>query len=177
MSEERAYFRLCSSCKKELPFGGPYYACSVSTCNRKRTALSFCSVGCWEAHVPLVRHRDAWAEEQRAPSRADWLRSQEEEELKEQARQDREARAQQPGRRVVAIGTGGSGALSLNDRDLPRDTLIVISKLKTYIRARSGMNTSDGCTDVLSDIVRELCDAAIRRAAEEGRKTVLERDF
>jgi histone H3/H4 len=39
------------------------------------------------------------------------------------------------------------------------------------------MNTSDGVMDVLSDIVRELCDGAIRKAAQEGRKTVMDRDF
>jgi hypothetical protein len=30
---------------------------------------------------------------------------------------------------------------------------------------------------VLSDIVRRLCDQAIRKAGEETRKTVLDRDF
>ena len=69
METERTYFRLCSSCKRELPFQAPYYTCSVSTCNRKRMGLTFCSVACFEAHVPMIRHREAWAEEQRAPSR------------------------------------------------------------------------------------------------------------
>jgi histone H3/H4 len=60
---------------------------------------------------------------------------------------------------------------------VPRDVLIVASKLKAYIRARSGLNTSDGVIDALSDIVRELCDAAIGKAAADGRKTVMDRDF
>ena len=58
----------CSLCRKPIAFGQVYYVCSVSTCNRKRTALAFCSVECWDAHLPEARHREAWAEEQRAPS-------------------------------------------------------------------------------------------------------------
>ena len=54
--------------------------------------------------------------------------------------------------------------------------LIVVSKLKKYIRERSGMNTSDSVADVLSDHVRAICDDAIRAAATDGRKTVLDRD-
>ena len=69
---DRTHYRLCSSCKKELHFGAPYYVCSVSTCNRKRTGLTFCSVPCFEAHVPMVRHREAWAEEKMAPARDQW---------------------------------------------------------------------------------------------------------
>ena len=55
--------------------------------------------------------------------------------------------------------------------------LVVVSKLKQYIRARSGMNTSDGVTGVLSDHIRRLCDEAIRSAGRDSRKTVLDRDF
>jgi hypothetical protein len=57
------------------------------------------------------------------------------------------------------------------------DILIVVSKLKKYIRTRSGMNTSDNVMAVLSDHLRRVCELAIRHAAEEGRKTVLDRDF
>ena len=63
------------------------------------------------------------------------------------------------------------------DDDLPREVLIVASKLKKYVKARSGMNTSDRVLEPLSEIVRRACDAAIRRAGEDGRKTVLDRDF
>jgi hypothetical protein len=55
--------------------------------------------------------------------------------------------------------------------------LIVASKLKSYVRARSGMNTSNGVLDVLSDSVRALCDEAIRSARRDGRKTIMDRDF
>lgn len=61
--------------------------------------------------------------------------------------------------------------------ELPKDVLVVVSKLKAYIKARSGMNTSDNVTDVLSNQIRKLCDAAIEVAQADGRKTVLDRDF
>jgi len=54
--------------------------------------------------------------------------------------------------------------------------LIVVSKMKKYIKDRSGMNTSDAVADALGDHVRLICDDAIRTAAADGRKTVLDRD-
>jgi hypothetical protein len=60
---------------------------------------------------------------------------------------------------------------------VPEEVLIIASRLKDYIRARSGFNTSDGVLDPLSDIVRRVCDDAIRNATRDGRKTVLDRDL
>lgn len=57
------------------------------------------------------------------------------------------------------------------------EVLVVVSKLKKYIRAKSGMNTSDAVVSVLSDHLRHVCDLAIQKATEDGRKTVLDRDF
>ena len=57
------------------------------------------------------------------------------------------------------------------------ETLVVVSKLKNYIRDKAGMNTSAGVVSVLSDAVRKLCDEAIEHAKKEGRKTVMDRDF
>ena len=57
------------------------------------------------------------------------------------------------------------------------EVLIVASRLKEYIRAQSGFNTSDRVLPFLSDIVRRLCDEAIRNASREGRMTVLDRDI
>jgi len=59
---------------------------------------------------------------------------------------------------------------------MPKDILVVVSKLKKYIKARSGMNTSDGVMSRLSDHVRWVADQAIRSAAQDERKTVLDRD-
>ncbi len=63
------------------------------------------------------------------------------------------------------------------NEDVPKEILIVVSKLKAYVKARSGMNTSDSVAQVLSDRVRALCNEAIRSAGRDGRKTVLDRDF
>ncbi len=57
------------------------------------------------------------------------------------------------------------------------ESLIVASKLKNYIRSKSGMNTSGAVIDALSAKVRQLCDQAIENAKQEGRKTVMDRDF
>jgi len=54
----RQYHAKCSICRKELYKGDTVYKCTVSTCNRKRTGLIFCSPDCWDAHVPGARHRD-----------------------------------------------------------------------------------------------------------------------
>jgi len=183
--ETRSYYRLCSSCKKELPFESTFFRCSVSTCNRARMPLTFCSLACFEAHVPVVRHREAWAEEDLAPSRAEWEREQAAEVADAAALAATAAPAMtvtstaqvaRPERRIVAA-CGAISPLGLSQSEVPREVLIVASKLKAYIRARSGMNTSDGAFDVLSDIVRELCDAAIQKAHAAGRKTVMDRDF
>ncbi len=57
------------------------------------------------------------------------------------------------------------------------EVLVVASKLKNYIRAKSGMNTSSAVMGALSDKIRMLCDQAIESAKREGRKTVMDRDF
>jgi histone H3/H4 len=57
------------------------------------------------------------------------------------------------------------------------EVLVVASKLKNYIRSKSGMNTSSAVMSALSAKVRELCDQAIEHAKSEGRKTVMDRDF
>jgi hypothetical protein len=63
------FWRECSICHKEIGYGQLYHVCSVSTCNRKRTGLVFCSLDCWDAHLPDANHRNAWAVEERAPAR------------------------------------------------------------------------------------------------------------
>jgi len=57
------------------------------------------------------------------------------------------------------------------------DILVVASKLKTYIKGKSGMNTAGNVPPRLSDIIRNLCDEAIERARADGRKTLMDRDF
>ena len=164
---KREHWRLCSICKKPIPFGGAYYRCSVSTCNRKRTALSFCSVACWDAHVPTMRHRDAWAEEATAPTLTAYLASEAERVRREETKNTR--RIPRPGAEELARALPKRA-------DAPRETLVVMSKLKAYIKARGDMRTSDGVAEALSDILRTVCDEAIDRARTDGRQTVLDRD-
>jgi len=58
-----------------------------------------------------------------------------------------------------------------------KEVLVVASKLKNYIRDQSGMNTSGSVMSALSERVRQMCDKAIETAKENGRKTVMDRDF
>lgn len=60
-------WRKCSSCKKPIGFGSKHFVCSVSTCNAQRTGYVFCSVVCFERHLPGARHKDAAAMEAVAP--------------------------------------------------------------------------------------------------------------
>ena len=57
------------------------------------------------------------------------------------------------------------------------DVLVVVSKMKKYIKDKSGMNTASAAAEELSKIVERECDRAIENAANDGRKTVMDRDF
>lgn len=161
-----SFFRTCNTCKGDIDFGASYYVCSVSTCRRKATDFAFCSSECWEAHVPLFRHRDSWAEELQAPTGEDAAEV---------------ARAEAPTRVSTPVDDReGIEPTPIEWRDrseISDDVLVVVSKLKAYIRDRSGMKTSDSILPVLSESLRDLCDEAISRAAQAGRKTILDRDF
>jgi len=163
VSESNDTFKRCSTCKSPIEFGVQYYTCSVSTCNRPKLALFFCGLPCWEAHVPEARHRDAWAEQQKAPSRAQYAAS--------QVEQAPAARS-----RVVSPSPVINSSVSA-EAEGEDDVLVVVSKLKRYIRIRSEMNTSDTVVGPLSNYLRQLCNEAIRNAARDGRKTVFDRDF
>ena len=182
---------LCSACRKELPFRAVHWVCSVSTCNRSRTRLVFCSVACWDSHVATFNHRDAWAVEAQAPSRKNmsgmkptWTGSARPAPPslclaracpscgRNHASSCRPAAAPSPAPPLTAHA-GGPALSSSYAHD---DVLVVVSKVKKYIRDRSGMNTSDAVAEALGDHVRSVCDEAIRAAARDGRKTVLDRD-
>jgi hypothetical protein len=168
MTIDEPFWRRCSSCKREIRFDSPYWSCSVSTCNRKGSSFVFCSVACWNAHVPTMRHREAWAEEQRSPSRSEWAA--------ESASAPPRPPASPPSSTAHPAPDGSLAAGPLNPV-ASHDVLIVASKLKQYIRSRADMNTSESVMEVLSRRVRALCDDAILRARAEGRKTVMDRDF
>jgi hypothetical protein len=166
----------CSACRNPIPYNATHWVCSVSTCNRQRTRLVFCTVSCWDSHVAMLRHRDAWAVEAKAPSKDAW-----EKELAEnppEAASMPVAAAPAAPRKVVgsAAPSAAAQAEGVKLAEAERDMLIVVSKMKKYIKERSGMNCSDAVADVLSEHVRAICDDSIRAAAREERKTVLDRD-
>ena len=190
----------CSACRKDIPFQSVYWVCSVSTCNRDRTRLVFCSVACWDSHLSTIRHREAWAVEERAPTRAAWLAQRGDagsSPIPRSAAPTAPLRsatfapprhamssapapslftpspASPPTRVVVTSSAPSSVPLS---SAFEREILIVVSKMKKYIKERSGMNTSDSVAEALGDHVRAVCDQAIAAAAADNRKTVLDRD-
>jgi hypothetical protein len=129
-------------------------------------------VSCWDAHLSVVRHRESWAVEKHAPTRAEWER--------EQSAQA----ASRPSASMVAASPSERSPRRIMPTTTQRapdpleaDPLIVMSKLKNYVRGRSGFHTSDRVVVPLSDAVRGLCDRAIEKARAEGRRTVLDRDF
>jgi hypothetical protein len=48
---------VCATCRKLIPPGTPAVRCTVASCNTGRMKLRFCSIPCWEKHVPTARHR------------------------------------------------------------------------------------------------------------------------
>ena len=151
---ETSQWKRCSACKEWIAYGAGYWVCNVSTCNRKRTGLAFCTVTCWEVHLPGANHRESWAVERTAPA---------------SAAEAAEGEARKPRRRVAASEPAAASGP-------PREVLVVASRLKDYVRAKSGYNTSDRVLAPLSDIVRRIADEAIANARREGRQTVLDRD-
>ena len=152
----------CGTCKKPIGYGATYWVCSVSSCNQARFSLSFCSIGCWDAHVPVMNHRSAWAEERTAPARP------------------------APSAPAMPSGRGDSDELRARlarqmaqpvQSGQSEEVLIVASKLKKYIKDRAGMNCSGDVLEILSDFVRHQANDAIDRARDDGRKTVKARDF
>lgn len=115
--------------------------------------------------MPGARHRDAAAIEKFAPKTAPAPEA-------TTAAASATAASTQPRRIIV-----GQQAATSFSNSLPKEVLVVVSKMKDYIKARADMNTADGTKDIVSEHIRVLCDDAIDRARAEGRKTVLERDF
>lgn len=155
MSEVPNLWKKCSACKKPILLGSQYYECSVSTCTSERTGYVFCSVGCWEAHIPGANHRSsAGAIEKYAPKSL-------------------EARRIIPSASPAAATASTSGKSS----SMSNEVLVVVSKMKQYIRETSEFNTSEDVNQVLSNMIRIACDRAIVKAKAQGRKTVMAKDF
>ena len=173
-------WRKCSTCKKDISLGAKYYECSVSTCTGQRTGYVFCSVSCWEVHLPGARHRDAGAVEKKAPMQTAPLITSDSAPTTAtpNANASNAATNTAPRRIIVGAGTtappqlGGAGKSAMD-----AEVLVVVSKMKQYIRDISEMNTSEDVNQVLSNLIRQACRAAIENAKADGRKTVMARDF
>jgi hypothetical protein len=148
-------WRKCSSCKNDIQTGQKYYVCSVSTCQGKVTNYAFCSINCWDAHVPVERHRpdSAGAIERVAP---------------------KEPAAEAPRRVIPSASATASASPSKLGED---EVLVVVTKVRKFISDKSGMNTSAEVYDVLTSRLKKLCEMAIDEARAQGRKTVMARDF
>jgi histone H3/H4 len=146
----------------------------------------FCSVECWDAHVPMANHREAWAIENRSPK----VYTPDDDEPVNAKADSNSASANISRKKEISerekfiSGLGETKTELDNERENnmtdgnnEKEILVVASKLKNYIRAKSGMNTSGAVIDVLSDKIRELCDQAVESAKRDGRKTVMDRDF
>lgn len=163
------FWKKCSSCKKELIFESTYYVCSVSTCNQKRTGLVFCSVACWDAHMPVARHRSsAGAVETIAPSREEHER-----ELRAEIGFPGDSRSERTAKRVI-VRDGSSSRPA--PTGVKTDVLVVASKVKKYMKEMDDMNTAASTMDELSERIILLCDKSIENARADGRKTVMDRD-
>jgi len=110
-----------------------------------------------------MNHKSAGADEYHSPNKEQWLTEQ----------------ANGPRVRMVSTKAIQSNVENKNNPSNVNtdEILIVVSKLKAYIKEASGLNTSADVTPELSDIIRDVCNDAIRRAQQSERKTVMARDF
>ncbi|MBN2478982.1 MAG: hypothetical protein JXA94_02015 [Parachlamydiales bacterium] len=60
---------------------------------------------------------------------------------------------------------------------MAEETLVVISKVKKFIKEKADMNTSASAIEALTKIVEKEISQAIENARNAKRKTVLDRDF
>ncbi len=142
-----------------------------------------------------MRHRDAEVEESRSPSKAEY-EAELAAETSEVSAQSRGSEAERKtssrdtpqlersnfvktnnleNRRTENIMDTSAAVQSNAEFDV--ETLVVVSKIKAFIRERSGMNTSQCCIDALTQKVCKESLLAIERAQTAGRKTVMGRDI
>lgn len=156
MSQE--YWRKCIVCKKEIKFSTKYFKCSIVSCDKKRSPAQFCSVECWDVHRSIMSHKSAGADEYQSPSQ---------DKFEEQQRNEPKVRV------VKSQVVGKKENTDINSEDI----LVVVSKLKAYIKDSSNFNTSADVMPVLSEIIRRVCDQAVLNAEKDERKTLMARDF
>lgn len=170
-------WRKCSSCKKPIGFNQKFYECSVSTCTGARTGYVFCTLSCWEVHLPGANHRNAGAIEKKSPTLQQYQAQQTQ---NQSATTSGAAVTGTPQRRIIVNSpptTNGQATATNNKSSMSNEVLVVVSKMKQYIRDISDMNTSEDVNYILSEMIRNECEKAIANARTDGRKTVMARDF
>lgn len=88
----------------------------------------------------------------------------------------------EPKRILVASASVQSSTSKLSSNtaaksSMSHEVLVVVSKMKQYIKDLSDMNTAEDVNQVLSHKIRFECEKAIENARQDGRKTVMARDF
>jgi len=58
-----------------------------------------------------------------------------------------------------------------------KETLVIASKLKAYVKETSDLRCSASVIDLLSERLRLQLDEAVKRAKADSRKTLLDKDF
>ena len=151
-------WKKCSSCKKSIPLDTKYYKCSVSTCNSKRVGYSFCSVGCFDQHIPMAKHKSAGAIEETSPKTKE------------------DTPAARPKRRII---TNNNKLTEPSNKQVSKggDILVIASRFKDFINEQSEFSTSSSVMNAISDHLRHIAMQAIDNAREEGRRTVMEQDL
>jgi hypothetical protein len=148
------FWRKCSVCKEPINFSSLYYKCSVSSCSKERAPVQFCSVSCWEDHNSILNHKSAGADEYRAP---------------------KELEVSREPRKILINSKPDFN--STNHQQDDHEILVVVSKFKTYVKNAHDLSTSGEVIDLLSDELRKLADRAAMKARQDGRKTLMARDF
>jgi histone H3/H4 len=150
---EQNFWRKCVVCKSEINFSTKYYKCSVRSCDKKRAPTQFCSVDCWDVHRSVMGHKSAGAEEFHSPTKIEYEKQNE------------------AGPKIRVVKPQKKHLVENNE------VLVVASKLKAYIKNKAELNTSAEVLETLSNFIREHCDQAIESAKQDGRKTVMAKDF
>lgn len=57
------------------------------------------------------------------------------------------------------------------------EVLVVVSKLKKYVKDSTGMNTAGSVPAALTEKIRSMIAEAAENARRDGRKTLMDRDF
>mgnify|MGYP003691498719 CR=1 FL=1 len=162
MNENQNYWRKCIACKKEINFSTKYYKCSVTSCDKKRSPAQFCTVDCWDVHRSIMSHKSAGADEYHSPTKDKWLQ---------------EISNAPKVRLVSKKSTSTPTASSLDYKTENEEILVVVSKLKAFVKESTGLNTSADVMPALSDIIRKSCLNAAKSAEQSERKTLMARDF